>query len=147
MIATGRPCILLVDDEPNIVNSMAMVFRASGYKVTTARHGVDALSKLESEVPDVLVSDLNMPEMDGFELLGLVRQRYPLVLLIATSGIYDSGGRAPAGLDVDGFYAKGCTRPEKLLGTVAELIEARNIAASGPGAEPVALPIARVSAR
>jgi len=135
---------LLVDDEPNILDSMAMVLRSSGYEVTTARHGLEALVQLESGTPDVLISDLNMPEMTGFELLSAVRRLYPSIRLLAISGIYDAGGQAPAGVVADGFYAKGWSRPEKLLGTIAELIRSRKMPMNETTIPvPALMPVAR----
>jgi CheY-like chemotaxis protein len=124
--------ILLVEDEPSVRESMAMVLRSQGYSVATATHGIDALFQLEHAIPDVVISDLNMPEMSGFEFLPIVRQRFPSVGLIAVSGIYDAGGMVPAGVVVDAFYAKGRPRPEHLLNTVAEVIQTRMPDLSGP---------------
>ena len=115
--------ILLVDDEPNILESMAMVLKSDGYQVSTAIHGFDALDQIELALPDLVISDLNMPQMSGFELLPIVRERYPMIPLIAISGIYDSADRAPEGVVAEAFYAKGHHRPERLLRTIAELLQ------------------------
>jgi CheY-like chemotaxis protein len=48
-----------------------------GYQVTTANNGFDALLKLKEVVPEVIISDLNMPKMSGFEFLSVVRRRFP----------------------------------------------------------------------
>jgi CheY-like chemotaxis protein len=114
--------ILLVDDEPNILQSMAMVLKSDGYEVSTARHGTEALKQLEVSIPNLVISDLNMPEMSGFELLTIVRERFPAVPVIAISGVYDAGGHSPDGVVADAFYAKGRHRPDTLLRLVAELI-------------------------
>ena len=124
--------ILLVEDEPSVRESMAMVLRSQGYCVATAMHGIDALFQLEHAIPDVVISDLNMPEMSGFEFFPIVRHRFPSVGLIAVSGIYDAGGMAPDGVVVDAFYAKGRSRPEHLLNTVAEVLQTRKPDLSGP---------------
>lgn len=115
--------ILLVDDEPNTLDSMAMVLKSDGYQVSTAIHGVDALDQIELALPDLVISDLNMPQMSGFELLPIVRERYPTIPLIAISGIYDCADRAPEGVVAEAFYAKGHHRPESLLRTIAELLQ------------------------
>jgi CheY-like chemotaxis protein len=120
--------ILLVDDEPTILDSMAMVLESDGYEVATAKHGFDALEQLAIALPDLLISDLNMPEMSGFELLLIVRQRFPSIPLMAISGVYDSAGCPPEGVVADAFYAKGRHRPETLLRTVAELIRPGEVA-------------------
>ena len=58
--------ILLVDDDPDILDAIAMVLESQGYEVGTARDGVEALASLKVEQPDLLILDLLMPRMDGF---------------------------------------------------------------------------------
>ena len=60
--------ILLVDDEAMILRVMRTALEKVGYRVETARDGVEALEKISVEVPDVLVTDIEMPRMDGMEL-------------------------------------------------------------------------------
>jgi CheY-like chemotaxis protein len=114
--------ILLVDDEPSIREGMARLLNAAGYDVSTAEHGFDALLQLRRVTPHVVISDLNMPQMSGFEFLSVVRRRFPEIPVIAVSGAYESGDRVPGGVIADAFYAKGQHHPEELLRTVAELI-------------------------
>jgi CheY-like chemotaxis protein len=111
-----------VDDEPGVRKTMAMVLNATGYDVTTAEDGFDALLQLRTAVPDVIISDLNMPQMSGFEFLSIVRRRFPEIAVIAISGAYSFGNHVPGGLIADAFYAKGNHSPADLLRTVAELI-------------------------
>ena len=63
-------------------------------------------SRFNEEVPEILLSDLNMPGMSGFELLPLVRLQFPIVRVIAMSGAF-SGSQVPRGVTADAFYAKG----------------------------------------
>ena len=65
--------LLIVDDEPAIRMSMSHVLAEIGYRVRSAEDGFSALRELKKEIPDILVSDLNMPGMSGFELLSVVR--------------------------------------------------------------------------
>ncbi len=58
--------ILLVDDDPDILEAMSVVLTGHGYTVVTARDGREGLVKLRSEKPDLMVLDLMMPKMDGF---------------------------------------------------------------------------------
>ena len=114
--------ILVVDDERSVRDTTALLLRASGYRVSTAEHGFDALLQLKGMTPDVIISDLNMPQMSGFEFLSVLRRRFPEISVIAVSGAYDSGDRVPGGIIADAFYAKGQHEPAELLRTIAELI-------------------------
>ena len=122
MSNTSKHRVLVVDDEPGIRESMAMFLTAAGYEVSTAEHGFDALLQLRSATPDVIISDLNMPQMSGFEFLSVVRRRFPEIPVVAVSGAYGSGDLVPGGVIADAFYAKGQYHPEELLRTIAELI-------------------------
>ena len=132
MSNTSKHQILVVDDEPNVRESLAGFLNNAGYDVSTAENGFDALLQLRRVTPDVIISDLNMPQMSGFEFLSVVRRRFPEISVVAVSGAYESGDRVPGGVIADAFYAKGQHHPEELLRTVAELI--RNL--GGTGDEP-----------
>lgn len=122
MANSGKHHVLVVDDEPRVRESLAGFLNAAGYDVSTAQHGFDALLQLRRVTPDVIISDLNMPQMSGFELLSVVRRRFPDIPVIAVSGAYESGDCVPGGVIADAFYAKGQHHPEELLRAVAELI-------------------------
>ena len=114
--------VLLVDDEPSIRESLGTLLTASGYEVVAANNGFDALLQLKRTAPDVIISDLNMPEMSGFEFLSVVRRRFPQIPVVAISGAYDQGSDVPGGVIADAFYPKGQHHPKMLLETVADLI-------------------------
>src|SRR5579859_1473448 len=114
--------ILIVDDEAVVRDTLAMLLQASGYDVSTAVNGFDALLQLKRKVPAIVLSDLNMPQMSGFEFLSIVRRRFPKISVIAMSGAYHSSDAVPGGVIADAFYSKGQSNPEVLLLTVAELI-------------------------
>ncbi len=122
---TSKHRVLVVDDETSIRESTSMLLKSAGYDVHTAEHGFDALLQLASVLPDVIVSDLNMPQMSGFEFLSVVRRRFPKIPVIAVSGAYDFGDQVPGGVIADAFYSKGRHHPEELLHAVAELIRTR----------------------
>ncbi|MCG7871309.1 MAG: response regulator [Candidatus Thiodiazotropha lotti] len=65
--------ILVVDDEPNIVLSLEFLMKKAGYNVTTANNGVDALSTIKQLRPDLVLLDVMMPRMDGYEVCQAVR--------------------------------------------------------------------------
>jgi CheY-like chemotaxis protein len=105
-LAKPRYKILCVDDEPSVRESTSLVLESEGYEVVTAKDGVDALNKISDSIPDLLISDLRMPNMSGFELLNIVREKFPQIPVIAISGQYVSDD-LPAGLCVDLFLQKG----------------------------------------
>ena len=113
--------ILVVDDEPAVREVLAAILRAAGYEVATAANGFEALLQLKRVLPAVIISDLNMPKMSGFELLSVVRRRFPTVSVIASSGAY-AHEIVPSGVIADAFHAKGQSDPQTLLATVAGLI-------------------------
>jgi CheY-like chemotaxis protein len=104
-ITTRRPTIVIVDDDDQSLHLLCAILDALGYKVRPASDGVDALEELLVEVPDILLSDLYMPRLSGFELLPFVRQQFPTTRVVAMSGEY-SGYDVPAGVVADAFYAK-----------------------------------------
>ncbi len=97
--------LLIVDDEPATLILLSQIFGQMGYSVSTANDGFAALEIIRDSVPDILLSDLNMPGMSGFELLSVVRRRLPSMYVIATSGAY-SGKGVPHGIAADAFYEK-----------------------------------------
>jgi len=130
--------VLVVEDDKIVRQTITMLLSASGYSVTDADNGFSALLRLQEELPDVLVTDLNMPEMSGFELLSVVRQRFPSVIAVATSGAYSSS-TIPEGVIADAFYAKGAESSASLLDIVASAIKRGPIGHDGSTA-PVWIP-------
>lgn len=82
--------ILFVDDEVQILKSLKRLFRGSGYEVYFADSGAMAIDILTSNRVDLVVTDIRMPEMDGFELLKHIKEDYPLTLRVALSGFTDN---------------------------------------------------------
>lgn len=109
--------LLIVDNDPSIRFSLCQIFRHTGYYVRVAEDGFHALQEMNAEAPAVLVSDLNMPRMSGFELLSVVRRRFPDVYVIGmTGGFVD---RLPDGIAADAYYRKATG-----ITTLIELIAA-----------------------
>ena len=118
--------LLIVDDEPSIRTTLAQIFARMGHSVRSAEDGFSALAQIRETVPDVLVSDLNMPGMSGFELLSVVRRRLPAIYVIATSGAY-TGEAVPHGIAADAFYEKASN-----LRSLLSLIETASRAIGTP---------------
>ncbi|MGA3010021.1 MAG: response regulator [Terracidiphilus sp.] len=98
--------LLIVDDDPSIRELLSQVLSEIGYSVRTAEGGISALREIQNEVPGLLVSDLNMPGMSGFELLAVIRRRFPEIRTIAMSGSF-SGDEVPSGVAADAYFQKG----------------------------------------
>jgi DNA-binding response OmpR family regulator len=122
MSAPYRYQILVVDDDPRICETMKMVVSSAGYDVSCAEDGFSALLQMKVKLPDLVVSDLNMPNMSGFELLSVIRGRFPQVAVVAVSGEYDTNS-LPLGVIADAFFAKGQHSPSELLSTIHDLLE------------------------
>jgi len=122
MLNPSRHQVLIVDDDAAVRNSLSLLLKASGYEVTTAANGVEALAQLKSGLPAVVLSDLNMPKMSGFELLSVVREQFPRLSLVAMSGKYETGDEVPGGVIADAFYPKGYGNPAVLLGILSEML-------------------------
>jgi CheY-like chemotaxis protein len=67
---------------------LSEIFIESGYAVRIASDGFSALAEIREEIPDLILSDLNMPGMSGFELLSVVRRRFPSIRVIAMSSAF-----------------------------------------------------------
>ena len=113
--------ILLVDDEPSIRLVLKAVLESAGYSVTTAEDGFVALRAIRNNVPGLLISDLRMPNMNGFELLAVVREKFRDIPVIAISGEFV--GEQVQGLLADLFLQKGSYSPQEMLNAVETLID------------------------
>src|SRR5579872_4292832 len=115
--------VLVVDDYPGIRDTLAAILNSAGYDVSTANDGFTALLYLKKSAPELILSDLSMPNMSGFEFLSVVRRRFPQMLVVAMSGAYGSAASVPGGAIADAFYAKNISSPEKLLKIVADVFQ------------------------
>jgi len=113
--------VLLVDDNLLILKAYTALLQSIGYTVQAAGNGVEALQSLREHIPDLIVSDLDMPVMSGFELLSIVRRRFPSIQVVAMSGAFAESS-IPAGLCADAFYPKGKNSPSVLLDILTDLM-------------------------
>ena len=103
-----KATLLIVDDEETIRTSLSQIFTEFGHRVRSAADGLTALSEMKQQAPDILLSDLNMPGLSGFELLYLVRRQFPAIRVVAMSSAF-KGNEVPSGVAADAFYHKGCS--------------------------------------
>jgi two-component system KDP operon response regulator KdpE len=121
--------ILVVDDERQITRMLRASLQSSGYEVLTASNGVEGLEKFESARPDMIITDLAMPEMNGLELTQAVRQldRTPIIVL----SVRDTDVMKVKALDegADDYLTKPFSMPELLARIRAQF---RRIATEQP---------------
>ena len=138
---SGRDCsILVVDDQPEILENLGMILDASGYRALIASDGVEALEILEAQSVDLILADIAMPRLNGYQLYERVRQNpewvtIPFVFLTART--LDSDIRYGKELGVDDYLTKPL-QPEDLLAAVSgKLRRAQQLAAAlTPAAQP-----------
>jgi two-component system chemotaxis response regulator CheY len=113
--------ILVVDDSPTIQRTLSFMLRRMGHNALTARNGLEALSQLEANQVDIIITDINMPEMDGLTLMHTVRERAHLrhipIVLLTDSGEWQQDGRS---LDADAFLTKPISS-HQLMGKISNL--------------------------
>ena len=137
--------ILVVDDEPAIRETISVILESEGYEVLTAADGVEGIHSLSKSLPDLIISDLNMPRMTGFEFLAVVRERFPHIATIAMSGGY-SADEIPSGILADAFLQKGNYTIKDLSRHVAKLLAASPVRSERKKSEITPLFVPRDSA-
>ena len=119
--------ILVADDDPAIQKVLFQTFKLEGYEVATASDGEEALTELEGELPDVVVLDVMMPKLDGFDVLKRIRanprtKALPVILLTARSSQEDVWQGWQSGVD---YYMTKPFDVEDLLRFLAHVLTPR----------------------
>ena len=132
--------ILVVDDDPDILDAVTMILESQGYDVVTARDGVEGLANLKAENPDLMILDLMMPKMDGFavckELQDPRWSKYKSIPILMLTSVREEASRrryeleTGLELDVDDYVEKPMA-PEILLDRVDKLITRKKKSDSG----------------
>lgn len=116
----GPPSILVADDEPAILENVALVLEAEGYQVLSASDGFEALNALKSHSVELILADIAMPRMNGYQLYDRVRQNphwLTIPFMFLTARTLDSDIRYGKELGVDDYLTKPI-QPEDLLAAV-----------------------------
>ena len=116
--------LLVVDDEPKLLRAVAVNLRGEGYEVVTARSGAEALVRINEMMPDLVVSDIRMPRMDGFKLARALRSNprtalIPIIFLTAKDEREDRLAGIRTGVDA---YLVKPFDPEELIAVVANIL-------------------------
>jgi len=83
--------VLVIDDDPRVRRGIARVLQVEGFEMVEAGNGLEAMAIFEADPPDLVITDINMPEMDGYEVIRALRELKAGVPVIAMSG----GGQMP----------------------------------------------------
>ena len=124
--------ILVVDDDPDILDAVIMILESRGYEVSTARDGVEGLANLKEVKPDLMILDLLMPKMDGFavckELQDPRWSKYRNIPILMLTSVREDASRrryeleTGLELNVDDYIEKPFS-PDMLLERVGKLIK------------------------
>lgn len=117
--------LLVVDDEPNLLRAVAAVLRGENFEVTAARNGREALLAVAQNVPDLIVSDVRMPGIDGYALARKLRAAphsamIPIVFLTARDETEDRIEGFRAGVDV---YLTKPFEPDELIAVINNILQ------------------------
>lgn len=116
--------MLIVDDAATMRQMVSFTLKQGGYEVVEAVHGQDALNKLQSNTVDLIITDLNMPVMDGITLIQNVRKMPAMkskpILMLTTEGLAAKKEQGKAA-GASGWIVKPFD-PEKLLQTLAKVL-------------------------
>ena len=117
--------VFVVDDEPDMVDLLATILKSDGFQVDTDTDGRSALARLLADPPDLVLLDLMMPDLDGMELLKLLRldakgSSVPVLVVSARSGHQDQLGTLQLGANA---YICKPFSPRELVRQVRQLLE------------------------
>ncbi len=124
--------ILVIDDDPDILDALSMILESKGYEMVTAQDGIEGLASLKAEKPDLIILDLLMPKMDGFavckELQDPRWSKYRNVPILILTSVREEASRrryeleTGLELNVDDYVEKPIS-PDVLLDRVKKLIK------------------------
>jgi len=126
--APDRPSIMVVDDDPDVRTIVGMMLERAGYAVRTASDGQEAFRIIMEDRPDLLILDLMMPNLDGFQLVRLLRQRrwtQQIPLLVLTALDLTEGEKTLLRLGPTRHLTKGPAIQEEIVARVRELMKPR----------------------
>lgn len=126
------PRVLLVDDDDAVRLYLSQLLDEEGYRVDMATNGIEAILEIEKELPDLVLSDLRMPEMDGLELVVHVKERWPELPVILLSVVDDVPAVVEAVQRGAVNYLAKSISPAVLLAAVKKAIRSRAVGATLP---------------
>ena len=118
--------ILLAEDDPFIVDIYASQFRAEGYKVDIAKDGKIAIDRVKASIPDLLMLDISLPQLNGWDVLRMIREdqktKHLKVIIVSNLNQKDAPPDYPK-LGVLQYFLKVETTPEEIVNAVKEILK------------------------
>jgi len=129
----NQACILVVDDDQNVLQMVSRTLELEGFCSITAADGESALALLEKDKPDLVLLDIMMPGLDGFEVLKRIRQRSSVPVIMLTAKNEVTTVRDTIGLGADDYIRKPFSIVELLARIRCKLRRAGRVKRSGGG--------------
>jgi len=126
--------IMVVEDEPNIAEVVSLYLRRAGYQVQVIDNGRKALETLKMEIPDLIILDLMLPEVDGIEITRWIRDKSDTPIIMLTSRRSETDRIAGLELGADDYVVKPFS-PQELVSRVRAVLR-RTISATEPIPDP-----------
>lgn len=126
----NETCILIVEDEPNISEVVSLYLRRAGFQVHTAADGNSALSYMEKRLPDLLVLDIMLPELDGLSVLRWLRDRSDTPVILVTARREEVDRIAGLEMGADDYVVKPFS-PQELVSRVRAVLRRTKNSESG----------------
>ncbi|MFP4640735.1 MAG: response regulator transcription factor [Dehalococcoidia bacterium] len=126
--------VMVVDDEPRIIEAVSMNLELEGCQVTSASSGYEALKKISKELPDLVILDVMMPEMDGFETLRRIREISTVPVIMLTVRGEETDKIRGLDLGADDYVTKPFS-PRELVSRVKALLRRAETPTAAPKTE------------
>ena len=128
--------ILVVEDEPSIREVLSLYLRRAGYQVTVVGDGKEALALLSSQMPDLIVLDLMLPEIDGLEITRWLRERGDTPIIMLTARREEQDRIAGLEMGADDYVVKPFS-PQELVSRVRAVLRRTRPSVPGGGDRPL----------
>lgn len=117
--------ILIVEDDPFIADIYAQYFKREEFGVDVAKDGQMALEKIQNGIPDLLVLDINLPKINGWDLLKMIREdaRTKDLKVIVVSNLGKEEFEEHADLNIIKFFLKAESSPNEIIQTIKEILK------------------------
>ena len=131
-----RPVVLIADDDASILKLVRLQLVDEGFRVVTAATGEEAVQRAIDERPDLVVLDIMLPDISGFEVLNRLRERGPIPVILLTGKTRDSDKIRGLEMGADDYLAKPFN-PEELAARVRAVLRRSRAQEGGSNGEPV----------